>query len=109
MKMLSISRFFIVLSALTILALAGCEMPSSEEAARDLSYDAPPPGKIEWPPRIINTQTEVWRPGYWILEEQGFVWIPGEIISRPIATAAWFPAHWAHHTYGWAFEQGHWE
>jgi hypothetical protein len=38
-----------------------------------------------------------------------FEWIPGKVIARPAPTAAWSPARWVEHTYGWSFEEGHWE
>ena len=75
-----------------------------------VSESAPPDQQeVELVPHLANPQAEIWRAGYWSLENHQFVWVPGKVIPRPDPTAAWRPAHWIHHTYGWSFEMGHWE
>ena len=95
------------------LSLSACA-PDDETVANSPpppSIDQAPPevGEIEMIPFIDNPQSEIWRPGYWALLDGQFVWIPGKILPRPSPTAVWASAHWVHHTYGWSFEQGHWQ
>jgi len=70
---------------------------------------APPPLQYEPPPLLENLRGSVWRPGYWSWNGSDYVWVSGEVMARPDPTAVWFPDHWAHHTYGWAFVAGNWE
>jgi hypothetical protein len=105
--------------ALSVLAafpfvLSACAPVDDETVAENLppaNIDETPPdiAPAEMIPFIDNPQSEIWRPGYWAMIHATFVWVPGQILSRPSPTAIWAPARWVHHTYGWSFEQGHWE
>lgn len=77
-------------------------------AAIDLAPAAPPALSDEAKP-VINTRTQVWRPGHWIYQDRRFVWVPGEIITRPSPTAVWSQDRWEHRQYGWAFISGYWQ
>jgi hypothetical protein len=100
------------MAALTF-ALSACESVDDEDhISDDLLVNAqqePPRPESEVIPRLADPQGEIWRPGYWIPSGTGFAWVPGKVIHRPIPTAVWHPATWMHHTYGWSFQQGHWE
>ena len=86
-------------------ALAACNTVDDE-----MGENPPPADAFEVLPIIQNPQVEIWRPGYWSRgSDEDFVWVPGELIARPTPTAVWAAARWVHHTYGWTFEQGHWE
>jgi len=114
MKLLSAPRllFTLITLAAPAFVLSACDTVDDQNQ-QDMSpqTQAPqPPPPVE--PEVIpplDPQTQIWHPGYWALESGQFVWIPGKIIARPERTAVWAPSHWAHHTYGWAFEAGHWE
>lgn len=83
-------------------------MPSSPTYVR-MAPTPPPPQKAEMPQDVNDARSQIWRPGYWSYGDLGYEWIPGRVIDRPAPTAVWSPDHWAQHTYGWAFECGHWE
>jgi hypothetical protein len=115
------SRVLFALGALAALplALSGCCFfeddgeAVSESASPILPINEPFPPPANEPeiiPAIPNPMVELWRPGYWAPGENGgFAWVPGQIIIRPSPTAVWASARWVRHTYGWAFEQGHWQ
>jgi hypothetical protein len=97
-------RNLFVFGALMLAACGGF----SEDRAEVLS--PPPANETEIIPAIQDPRAEIWRPGYLAPDESGgFDWVDGEVIPRPSPTAVWATARWAHHVYGWTFEQGHWE
>lgn len=96
-------RLLFAVAALGILPMLGC---ASDEPVYTSSE--PPAVEFEEIPRL-NAQTEVWRPGYWSMQEGQFVWVPGIILPRPSPTAVWKPARWTKHSYGWSFDPGHWQ
>jgi hypothetical protein len=103
------TRVLFALGALLALplALAGCD--TIDFLTPDFS-SPPAAGEMEIIPVVQNPRTEIWRPGYWEPRgDDGFNWVPGEIVPRPSPTAVWKSAVWAHHIYGWTFEEGHWE
>jgi hypothetical protein len=108
MRFKPITRLFFVLGAVAAMSfvLVSCDTTDDEMVTEN-----PPPvlGQPEIIPVIQYPQSEIWRPGYWTLGGDGFVWVAGKVIPRPSNTAAWTPARWVQHTYGWTFEQGHWE
>jgi len=112
MKILFTSRLLFMLAVLAAsgFALSACDtVPEDQDLSPQMQTPQPPPA-IE--PEVIpplDPQTQIWHPGYWALENGQFVWIEGKIIARPDFTAVWAPSHWVHHSYGWAFEAGHWE
>ena len=113
------SRFFPrLLLSLTALAapllLSACAAPVDDETVAQnpppqYVQEAPPAPEPELIPMIMDPQHEIWRPGYWAMVGGTFSWVEGKVISRPDPTAVWAGAHWTHHTYGWSFEQGHWQ
>lgn len=108
MKIKHAPHFLFVFSALAALPLllSACAEPDDGVIVEI----APPADEVEVSPTINNPASEIWRSGYWSIgKEGGFVWIPGKIIPRPAPTAVWASARWVHHTYGWSFEQGHWQ
>ena len=102
------ARALFLLAALFLpFALSACETQDNEAI---LETTPPPEAHLEPVPTITNPQIEIWRPGYWAMNDRtSFVWVPGKIIPRPSPTAVWSPARWVNHSYGWSFEQGHWE
>lgn len=74
-----------------------------------LTSQTPPMPIAEYVPWPSRTQTQIWRPGYWIFNGASFEWIPGTMISRPSLTAVWSSDRWVKHKYGWGFEAGHWQ
>jgi hypothetical protein len=104
--------------ALCALACAPFALTACDTVVDESDLDNPPPQNVQEDPPIphaevipfINDpQAELWKPGYWAMAYGKFVWVPGKVISRPSPTAVWNSAHWMHHTYGWCFEEGHWE
>jgi hypothetical protein len=120
MSIQSATCFLFALGALATLpfALTACELYDPNADSDNIVLDQPPPVNVQMDPpraepevipRINDPQAEIWRPGYWAMASGRFVWIPGKVINRPAPTAVWATAIWVHHTYGWAFQEGHWE
>ena len=113
MKIKKISRFLLVVCALAAMpwALSGCAPVDEDQIT--VADDNPPPVQevTETIPVIQDPQSEIWIPGYWALnaDHYTFSWVPGKLITRPSPTAGWDKARWVHHTYGWTFQEGHWE
>jgi WXXGXW repeat (2 copies) len=110
------NRFWTPLFALTLtamlLALSACAIPDDDQQpmVQDTAVSSPPQPQLEYIPAVDDPQTQIWRPGFWVLSgTNSFSWVPGKIIPRPSPTAVWASAHWSQHAYGWSFEQGHWE
>ena len=114
-----------LLSLLAVAALTACHgmmdtTPEEQQASTmatttpTISYPAlspiaPPKSNFEEPPPSENPRAVIWRPGYWAWNGSSYSWVSGEFMLRPDPTAVWFPEHWIHHTYGWAFVAGYWE
>jgi hypothetical protein len=107
-------------AAFMLLSLAACggteehfARPSDTETttsgAVQLSPVPPPALSDEMKPVLQHPQTEVWRPGHWIYENQRFEWMAGEILTRPSPTAVWSPDRWEHRGFGWAYIHGYWQ
>ncbi len=114
MTLISSLRALTALTALAFLPLplSGCAFLEEEgDEPTEESAQSSPPEQVEVAPVIENRATQLWRPGYWAPGDSSgsFVWISGAIIPRPAPTASWAPARWVHHTYGWAFQEGHWQ
>jgi hypothetical protein len=93
--------------ALTVLALPLAVTACADIEGDELAYLSPA-DEPTVPPR--NSPSQIWRSGYWQPSEDGtFEWIPGEMIERPSPTAVWNPARWVKHSYGWSFQDGHWQ
>lgn len=67
----------------------------------------PPPDKPEVPPNALGAD-KVWTPGHWEWSGEAYVWIPGEVRTRPRPDALWFPGRWERLFNGWVRVQGHW-
>lgn len=108
-------RLSFVLTALAVMPLlSACDTVADDETVAQnpppqYVSEAPPEPQVEARPMIEDPPHQIWRPGYWAMINHSFVWIPGAVIARPAPTAVWASAHWTHHTYGWSFQQGHWE
>jgi hypothetical protein len=111
--MITLRRFSIAAVLLSFL-LTGCgtteELPQTSPSSYvRLSPVAPPEPFYEEKPRASNPMREIWRPGYWKLEDAKFNWIPGQMMPKPSPTADWSSDHWEEREYGWAFIQGYWQ
>lgn len=104
----------------TFLSLAACSNDPEEHFGRASNEEitsgavqlapVPPPAlSDEMKPVLEHPQTEVWRPGHWIYENQRFEWIAGEVLTRPSPTAVWSPDRWEHRKFGWAYIHGYWQ
>lgn len=108
----------LVLGAVAVLALAGCGDTDVEEhygnetnqaAAIDIA-PVPPPAITEEPVTgLTDRRTQVWRKGHWVYENQRFMWVGGEVLTRPSPTAVWSPDRWERRAYGWVFIHGYWQ
>ncbi|MDR3424775.1 MAG: hypothetical protein P4M13_06825 [Alphaproteobacteria bacterium] len=108
MSLKSFTRFLFVFGALAVVPLALSACGTTDDGV--VVNDAPPLPQVEYIPAVPSPEAEIWRPGYWAINaDHTFTWVPGEIIPRPSRTAVWDAARWVHHTYGWTFQQGHWE
>jgi hypothetical protein len=109
MRIISIIRLWFCLGIIVALPFMLSACDTVDETA--VAEDAPPSmgPEPDFVPVIQNPQGEIWRPGYWAMSHNNFIWVPGKIIPRPDPTAIWTQARWVHHTYGWSFEEGHWE
>jgi hypothetical protein len=72
-----------------------------------ISAARPPP-----PPRVVYVPEPrpgyTWQPGYWILEDNRWVWIEGRWIALAPGYE-WSPAHWEQDPSGtWRLVPGHW-
>ena len=114
MSIKSALRLFCLLAAFAAMPvmLAACDTMDDQDSDNAPTAETPQQPQ-EVPPEIIpvinDPQAEIWRPGYWAMRSGQFVWIPGKVINRPSPTAVWATSRWNHHTYGWSFEEGHWE
>jgi hypothetical protein len=68
------------------------------------------------PPAVqVETQTAspgrqyVWTRGYWRWTGTDYVWVPGNWVARPRATAVWVEGQWQRRPGGWVWVAGHWE
>jgi len=112
MKIKKLSRFVLLMGALAAMPWALSSCAPADEDQITVTDDNPPPTQdvTETIPVLDSPQTQIWIPGYWALNAgHSFSWVPGKVITRPSPTAAWCKARWAHHAYGWTFEEGHWE
>ncbi len=109
---------FLLGFAVALLSLTGCVggsdyedtyADSSAVPAIDISPVAPPALSDESKPKIMDSRSQVWRAGHWVYEDQRFVWVPGEVITRPSPTAIWSPDRWEHRTFGWVYIHGYWQ
>jgi len=118
--MFSHQRFSVLalsLACLALLSAAGCsdqtyvypEDVNASPDAYELSPVAPPAPSEEIKVGYNDPRTQVWRPGHWTYEGQRFYWIPGEVLTRPSATAVWSSDRWEHRQYGWVFIHGYWQ
>jgi len=118
--MLSPSRHSLLTFGFAALALSmatGCSDQTyvypDEDAAASNSFELapvpPPPPSEEVKADFNDPRTQVWRPGHWVYESQRFYWVPGEVLTKPSATAVWSPDRWERRQYGWAFVHGYWE
>ena len=103
------------LAVFALLALNGCydehnNVYATSYNAADAVDIAPvePPPAAEDPPADLDPRTQVWRSGYWSYQSQRFVWVPGDVVTRPAPTAIWRADHWEKRTYGWVFVHGYW-
>ena len=104
----SVSGLLLLLLCVSLSAC--CTAPESQPEEEKPVVWIPPAHEMEEIPLLTDPTVEIWRPGYWSPGEHGgFVWVPGRVIPRPSSTATWKPARWVRHSYGWTFEQGHWQ
>ncbi|MDR3448315.1 MAG: hypothetical protein P4M15_00940 [Alphaproteobacteria bacterium] len=112
MKMRYTLRSILALGVLPLM-LAGCVVDDDTVADNPpppLVQQAPPlTAPVEQIPNLTDPQTQLWRPGYWAMLNNQFVWVPGKVIARPSKTAVWHNAYWMQHEFGWSFQMGHWE
>jgi len=70
--------------------------------------DHPPPPREEVRPPSPH-EGWAWRAGHWGYRDGGYVWIGGDWIEPPYATAAWIPGHWIERDGRQIWIEGHWE
>lgn len=104
-------------ATLALLSLAACGDDVNQTYADEYNPAAvvdiapvPPPAPSDEAHDVIqDPRIEVWRPGHWIYESQRFVWVSGEVLTKPSATAVWSPDRWERRSYGWVFIHGYWQ
>ena len=108
----------LAVAALALLAVAGCSdqvyytAPREDEIPSPIYVgmaNVPPPVNSDEIHAVPDPRTQVWRPGHWSYENRQFLWVPGEMMQRPSATAVWSPDQWQRRMYGWVFIPGYWQ
>lgn len=93
------------------IALMGCyaEGPIGGEAVvyGEARPPEPPPLRAEVVPASPST-TAVWAAGHWAFSPDGYVWTPGEWVTRPRPGAEWVAAHWDERGHHFIWVGGHW-
>lgn len=51
----------------------------------------------------------VWIDGYWGIQGNRYVWVPGRWDRPPYAGAYWSHPHYDHYQDGWHYHEGHWD
>ncbi|HWQ93760.1 MAG TPA: YXWGXW repeat-containing protein [Clostridia bacterium] len=88
--------------------LVGCASPKPEIVSGPvLVAEAPPTAQIETPTEAPS-QAHVWVEGYWVYQNDRYIWIPGHWELRPRPNAVWVPGSWSNKSGGWLWTPGHW-
>lgn len=91
----------LVLFAAT-LALAGCEGGANPNPPV-------PPAKTETVPLPpVSGMPQIWEPGHWDWNGQGYDWVAGQWVARGDHSAMWQPGYWARINGTWTWQVGHW-
>lgn len=98
------SHLLPVAAILATFALAGCVA-----VAPVAPYPPVPPPLSETVPKPpVSEQPLIWQPGHWDWSGSGYVWQPGEYISRAGHGSLWQDGYWAFNGAGWQWVPGHW-
>lgn len=110
---LGLAALFLLPSALSLSGCAQNDEVYADDYAPALALDiapVPPPAlSDEYREPVTDPRTQVWRPGHWSYQDQRFVWVPGEMLTRPSPTAVWSADRWERRAYGWVFLHGYWQ
>jgi hypothetical protein len=68
----------------------------------------PPPLRYEVVP-VAPAPGYVWIGGYWGVEGNRYVWVPGRWQRPPYGGAYWYHPHYDHYDKGWEYHEGHWD
>jgi hypothetical protein len=69
---------------------------------------APPPIRYEAVPANPGPGF-AWIEGYWGVEGNRYVWVPGRWQRPPYPGAYWSHPHYDHYDKGWQYHEGHWD
>jgi hypothetical protein len=67
----------------------------------------PPPVRYEAVP-VSPGPGFVWTAGYWGVEGNRYVWVPGRWQRPPYEGAYWTHPHYDHYDKGWQYHEGYW-
>lgn len=91
----------------SMLALAGCVVPPPN--ANMSPYPPIPPPQAETVPKPpVSEQPLTWQPGHWDWNGGGYVWAPGQWVSRAGHGAMWQDGYWSFNNGSWVWVPAHW-
>jgi len=56
----------------------------------------------------LSAEEQIWRPGHWNWDGNGYVWIPGQYEPRGNHSTMWQPGFWDRDQRGWFWRPPHW-
>jgi hypothetical protein len=93
------------------LLLSAVAVPLSHAQPAADSSPRPRVGK-----HVEHATDGVWIPGFWDLRGDphtaprgGWVYVPGQWVTPPVAGARWVPGDWGYSADPWSWTPGHWE
>ena len=100
-------RRLLVLACVSALAWGGATRLYAAHVGVTFSIGAPPPMAYQpFPPS--PGPNYAWQPGYWAMQPQGWVWVPGQWAVAPGPGTAWVPGGWDRHHDGYHWHEGYW-
>ena len=84
-----------------MLALSGCAAPGGPPSV-------PPPRAENIPLPPLSAEEQIWRPGHWNWDGNGYVWIQGQYEPRGNHSTLWQPGFWDRGQGGWFWRAPHW-
>jgi hypothetical protein len=84
-------------------ALAGCG-----HGYYAVSVGPPPPPPVYGPVGYAPAPGFVWTDGFYDLQGERWVWVPGRWVQSPRPDASWERPYWERRGNGYRFHKGHW-
>lgn len=104
-----LSARFSLLPMLALVAGSAAAVPAMAQQTVVIAPNAPPPAQVEVIPPA-PAATAYWEPGHWNWTGEGWAWVGGSYVTRPMPTAAWVPGQWVMQPGGgYVWVAGHWQ